>query len=87
MSAMLLGELIYSNIKGLFTLAFYIWDIGSLIGLLSFTFAMLAVANDCSSYVVSWILMAVPFIPEAMLVSAAPFLVDMGLYTPPQTRW
>lgn len=63
----------------------YTWDWVSILGLFSFTISMLIVAYDIQSYVVSFISMAIPFIPTSMLTITLPFLVDFGLYTPEQS--
>jgi len=82
---LILGNLILDSLTSLGKFLFFIWEFTSMIGLFSFTIAMLCVAYDCSNYVTNFIAMCIPFLPESMLLSSLPFLIDLGLYTPQET--
>ena len=83
----ILGNLFVDSLQSLGKILFFLWDLTSFLGLISLTIAMLCVAYDCSSYVVSFISMCNPFIPESMLVSILPALVDLGFYTAQPETW
>jgi hypothetical protein len=86
LKSLLISNLIYDSLHSLGVFLFFLWDFTSMIGLFSFIISMLCVAYDCSSYVVSFISMCIPFLPKSMLVFTLPFLVDLGLYIP-QESW